>query len=216
MRTPFTIGRAGFSAVEMLVAGLLGAIVMTATAQFFSFQLSTLRVERTRRSAQMVARTTLNFIVRQLEHAGRDPQGVLFSNIDNPALPPAIVAADGDSIRYRTNLSEDPTDNDTDDPWEDATFDNQSGVIRVAQGVAAPVAMTDGTKNGSHVPANGLVLTYFDGAGAPVVDPLTNAALASIRRVAISVTVIGGEAATATADSPRVTLSQDVFLRNLS
>lgn len=113
----------------MLVAVLLGSIVMTTVTQFFSLQLAGIRVERTRRSAQMTARTALNFITRQLEHVGRDPQNVIFSHVNNAALPPAIAAAAGDSIRYRTNLSEALTDNDTLDAWEDVTFALTDGVI---------------------------------------------------------------------------------------
>jgi prepilin-type N-terminal cleavage/methylation domain-containing protein len=133
----------GFSLIEALVAILVGAVVMTAVTQFFSFQLASMRVERERRSAQMTARTALAFITRQLEHIGRDPQRSLFANVDDTTLPPAIEAAGGDSIHYLTNLSEGLTDGDTTDAWEDVTFSRSNG-CRSAQAGGEP-PLTDGT-----------------------------------------------------------------------
>src|SRR5262245_38572323 len=107
----------GFSAVEMLVAMSLSVVVMTAATKFFAYQVGAMRTERLRRGAQMTARTALNFMVRQIELLGRDPQRVLFRSLDTPALPPAIAAAGTSSIHYRTNLSEDLGDTDVLDEW---------------------------------------------------------------------------------------------------
>jgi prepilin-type N-terminal cleavage/methylation domain-containing protein len=206
----------GFTLPEVLAAVLLTTIVMTAATKFFAFQLGSMRTERTRRAAQMTARTALNFVVRQLEHAGRDPQAVLFSNAGNATLPPAIVAAGGASIHYRANLSTSTTDNDTLDDWEDVTFDTNGGVLRVTEGTGAPIPLTDGSTRASHVADGGLVLRYFNGAGQQVTNLSTATARASVRRINVSLTVVGGPPEGVTARTPRVTLSQDVFLRNVS
>jgi prepilin-type N-terminal cleavage/methylation domain-containing protein len=205
----------GFGIVEMLIAMGLSAIVMTAATRFFSFQVSAMRTERVRRGAQMTARTALNFMVRHLELLGRDPQRVLFSSLDTPALPPAIATADASEIHYRTNLSEDLDDADTLDEWEDVTFSVSDGVVWITRGVAAPLALTDASQTAaSHVADDGLALTYFDGDGDEVLNLVSDAARASVRRIRVSLTVRGGGADD---DSgPSVTLSQDVFLRNVS
>jgi len=202
----------GFSLIELLVAVVTVLLALTALMQFFSFQLTSVRAEHIRRSAQMTARNTLNLIARQLEHVGRDPNLLLFS-----AAAPAIEIADTDNIRYRTNLSEAQTDNDTDDDWEDVTFQYDDGVIWVShQGGGEVVALTDETRQQSYIPANGLTFTYLDGDGDVVLAGGDAAARASIRYINVSISVIGGPDDGNPDDQPQVTISQDVFLRNVS
>jgi hypothetical protein len=202
--------------VEMLVATLLAGIVMSAGTKFFSYQLAAMRAERGRRAAQMTARTAVNFLGRQLEHVGRDPQRALFTNLDNTGLPPAIVNATGTWIRYRTNLSQDLEDQDTLDAWEDVTISHANGVVWVAQGGGGAVALTDSTIVGSHVGSGGLTFDYFDANGTAVTNLAPDAARASVRRIRVTLTVTAGPLATSTGSTPRATLSQDVFLRNVS
>jgi hypothetical protein len=205
----------GAGMIEMLIAMIMALIVMTAVTKFFTYQVSAMRTERVRRGAQMSARTALNFIVRHVELLGRDPQRVLFASLDTPALPPAIATAGASEIHYRTNLSEDLGDADALDEWEDVTFSVAEGVIWVTRGVAAPVALTDGSPSAaSHVPDDGLALAYFDGDGDEILNTTDDAARAGIRRIRVSLTVRGGAAEDDA--GPSVTLSQDVFLRNVS
>lgn len=199
----------------MLIALSISVVVMTAATKFFTYQVRAMHAERMRRGAQMTARTALNFMARHLELLGRDPQRVLFSSLDTPGLPPAIAAASTTSIHYSSNLSEDLDDVDTLDEWEDVTFSLADGIIWVTRGTNDPLALTDGSAAPtSHVPADGLALQYFDGTGDPVLDLAANDARSSIRRIRVSLTVMGG--ATGNASGPSVTLSQDVFLRNAS
>ena len=199
----------------MLIAMVMSLIVMTAVTKFFTYQVSAMRTERVRRGAQMTARTALNFIVRHVELLGRDPQRVLFSSLDTPALPPAIATAGESEIHYRTNLSEDLGDTDALDEWEDVTFSVEDGIIWVTRGVAAPVALTDGSPSAaSHVEDDGLALAYFDGDGDEILTTTAAADRARIRRIRVSLTVMGG--AIGDDSGPSVTLSQDVFLRNVS
>lgn len=205
----------GFSLVEMLLALFISSIVMTAATMFFTQQVHAMRNARVRRSAQMTARTALNFMVRQLELLGRDPQRVLFSSLDTPALPPAIAAADATSIHYRTNLSEDLDDTDIADEWEDVTFSLDENVLWVARGTDDPLPLTDGSKTASHVPDDGFGLEYFDGDGDQIPNLTTPAARASVRRIRVTLTVTGGPVAE-DGVVPSITLSQDVLLRNVS
>ncbi len=200
--------------MEALVAIGLAMLMMTGVIRFFAFQLGAMRVEQARMAAQLAARGTLDFITRQLEHVGRDPQAVLFAHLDDASLPPAIVEAGTSLLHYRTNLSADTDDNDTDDTWEDVTFDEASGVIRVAQGADDPVPVTDGTARRSHVPPGGLRFGFFDATGAAVTNLDTAANRRRIRRITVTVTVVGGPAGGD--GSAPVTLSRDVFLRNVS
>jgi hypothetical protein len=159
----------------------------------------------------MVARNALNLIARQLGHAGRDPNLSLFS-----AAAPAIEVAQTDMIRYRTNLSKAESDNDTNDDWEDVTFQYSDGVIWVSQGGGAAAALTDETGQRSYVPANGLTFTYFDGDGNVVTPGDSAVERASIRGVRVAISIVGGPDDGEPADQPQITISQDVFLRNLS
>ena len=173
-----------------------------------------MRTERTHRSAETAARTALTFMARLLEHVGRDPQRVLFSQPDNRALPPAIVSAGSDNIHYLANLSQDAADNDTADSWENVTFQLDHGVIWSSQGSAARVALTDPEADGSHVPAGGLAFTFFDASGNRITSLANATARSNVRRIRIAVTVIGGPLGKDA--GPRCTLSEDVFLRNPS
>lgn len=201
----------GFTLLELLVAVVTGMVAMTALIQFFSFQVNSMKTENMRRSAQITARNALNFIARQLEHVGRDPNQSLFS-----AAAPAIQAATVNMIHYRTNLSATPSNNTTTDNWEDVTFQYASGVISVTEGTQAATPLTDDTGQKSYIPANGLTFTFFDTNGNVVAALGTAAARASIRRINVSLTVIGGPNDGTPDDQPQVTISQDVYLRNVS
>jgi prepilin-type N-terminal cleavage/methylation domain-containing protein len=205
----------GFTLIELLVALLIGSVVTSALFQTFSQQLAAQRVESARRAAQTTARGTMNFIVRNLEQLGREPNLILFTAND-----PAIQTANADMIQYRTNLSEAWADTDTNDTWENVTFQYSAGdktVYVVANGQTTP--LTDsGTVQKSFVPPGGLVFTYFDKDGNIVAPGGGAAARASIRRITVSLTVRGLRPDLSENDpnQPEVTLSQDVFLRNVS
>jgi prepilin-type N-terminal cleavage/methylation domain-containing protein len=202
----------GFTLLELLVAVVTGMVAMTALIQFFSFQVNSMKTENMRRSAQMTARNALNFITRQLEHVGRDPQQFLFS----PTAPAIRFGTSTDKIVYEANLSTAQEDLDTTDDWEQVTFEYADGVILATDGEGEPNPLTDETGQRSYIPANGLTFTFFDGNGAVVTALETAAARATIRRINVSITVIGGPDDGDADDQPQVTISQDVFLRNVS
>jgi Tfp pilus assembly protein PilW len=206
----------GIAMPELLVAVFVGVVVMAAVVQFFSMQLRATRVETARVTAQVTARATLQLLARHLEHIGRDPQHTLFWNVDDHTLAPAIVAASGDSLHYRTNLSASPSDTDTADGWENVTFSWSDGTIWATPAAGTPAPVTSGEKTRSYVPPGGLSFEYWDGGGQTLTNLSTAAARASVRRIRVTVTVIGGPEGAPSSNAPRATVSQDVYLRNLS
>ncbi len=193
------------------MALLASSITLTALISFFQFQTINTRSENARRAAEITARGTLNFIVRDLEHIGRDPHLSLFT-----ATAPALQEAKDDRIHYLANLSPDWAYNNTPGTWEDVTFQYNASTkaVEVVRGGTTYPLTDDGTNQKSYVPAGGLVFTYFD-KNSNVVAPGGNAAArASIRRLNVSITVCG--VPPGGYPEPKVTLSQDVFLRNVS
>jgi prepilin-type N-terminal cleavage/methylation domain-containing protein len=200
----------GFTLIELLVVLLMLSVTMTAVISFFSYQAQSMRIENAHRAAQMTARGALNFIVRHLEHIGRSPRLAFTS------AAPAIQEAEANRLHYLANLSEDWDDTDIADDWEDMTFEYDAGTetIVLDDGVDA-YALTDDTANPrSYIPAGGLAFTYFNKDGNVVAPGGGPTARASIRRINVSVTVRGVVPDGYT--EPEVTLSQDVFLRNVS
>jgi Tfp pilus assembly protein PilW len=195
----------GLALPELLVAAFVGVVLMAAVVQFFSMQLRATRVETARVTAQVTARATLQLLARHLEHIGRDPQHSLFWSVDDHTLAPAIVAASGDALHYRTNLSASPSDTDSAD-----------GTIWATPVAGTPAPVTSSQKTRSYVPPGGLSFEYWDGGGQTLTDLSTAPARANVRRIRVTVTVIGGSEGAQQPGAPRTTVSQDVYLRNLS
>jgi prepilin-type N-terminal cleavage/methylation domain-containing protein len=208
--------QAGFTLTELLVALVVSSLTTTALLRFFSLQTTTLREQNARRAAQVTARGALNFIVRELEHVGRDPHRTLFT-----AANPALQQADDDILHYHADFNTDwASTPDVTGDWEDITFryNADAYTIEVVRGDTA-YPLTDGGENQkSHVPADGLVFTYFgfdnNGNEVPVAPGGNAAARASIRRINIFLRVRPGPPGGSS--EPEVTLSQDVILRNVS
>jgi len=178
---------------------------------FFIQQLTAMRLESARRSAESVARGCLNFITRDLEVIGRDPHLSLFSSTN-----PAISVANTDSLHYRTNLSSDWADTDDSDDWEDVTFQYNASaqVIEVVRGgTTYPLSESSGNRK-TYVPDGGLVFTYYDRNGNVVAAGGNATQRASIRRVNVVISV-RGEAPPGQTE-PTITFSRDVYLQNVS
>lgn len=212
MRIPLFSSKAqvGFTLIELLVSLLMVSIAMTTLLSFFFYQTTTLRVENARRAAQMTARGTMNFIVRQLENVGRNPKPIFTD------AAPAIQSAEESSLHYLANMSTDWNDTDTADTWEDVTFeyDEASEAVVVDDGTDVFALTDDGATRRSYVPSGGFVFTYFDEDDNVVTPGGDATARASIRRIKVSLTVTG--VVPDGYDEPVVMLSQDVYLRNVS
>jgi prepilin-type N-terminal cleavage/methylation domain-containing protein len=202
--------QAGFTLTELLVALVVSSLTTTALLTFFSVQTNALREQNARRAAQVTARGALNFMVRELEHIGRDPRRTLFTAAD-----PALQQADEAALHYRANLSTDWADTDDTDAWEDVIFQYNADTraVEVVRGDTT-YPLTDGGENQkSYVSAGDLVFTYFKADGT-VVPPGSGATdRAQIRRISVSITVRG--VPPDGYPEPEVTLSQDVILRNV-
>src|SRR5215510_4468315 len=150
--------QAGFTLTELLVALVVSALTTTALMSFFSVPTTTLRVQNARRAAQVTARGALNFMVRELEHIGRDPRRTLFTAAD-----PALQQANGDSLHYHANLSTDWADTDDTDTWENVTFQYNASTqaVEVVRGGTTYPLTDDGTNQKSYVPDGGLSFKYF-------------------------------------------------------
>jgi prepilin-type N-terminal cleavage/methylation domain-containing protein len=198
----------GFTFIELMVALLLGSVVMTALFQVFSQQVATIRTENARRAAEMTARGVLNFVVRNLEQLGRNPQTTVFT-----AANPAIQEAEDSILHYRSDLSAAWNDTDTTDSWEDVTFqyNGSTQTAEVVQGGTTTALSESSATRKSYV--NELTFTYFDNNGNVVAPGGGAAARASIRRIRVLISVHG--VVPAGQSVPAVTLSQDVFLRNV-
>ena len=209
-------GQRGASLIEVLVALLINGLFLAGVVSFFSFQTGTAKEQDGRRSAQVTARETMDFLVRHLSGIGRANQ-TRFTD-----AAPAIIEAEADSIHYQTNLSEDWTNDDVNDPWEEVRFWYDSSTKAIwfqDENTAVDEWLTDaGTGRKSYVPAGGLSFTYYDSDGNVVAPGGAAAARASIRRINISLTVRGALPGSALGSSgePEVSMSQDVFLRNVS
>lgn len=203
--------QAGFTLTELLVALVVSSLTTIALITFFRFQTVSQREQNARRAAQVTARGALNFIVRELEHVGRDPHRTLFTAAD-----PALQQANDATLHYRANLSTDWADTDDTDTWEDVTFQYNADTraVEVVQGGTTNPLTDGGANQKSYVPASGLVFTYFDKDGNGVAPGGNAAARASIRRINIFLRVRG--VPPDGSPVPEVTLSQDVILRNVS
>jgi prepilin-type N-terminal cleavage/methylation domain-containing protein len=200
----------GFTLTELLVALVVSLLTTSALITFFSFQTTSLRVQNARRAAQVTVRGALNFMVRELEHIGRDPGLTLFTTAN-----PALQAAAAHSLHYRANLSTDWADTDDTDTWEDITFqyDASTRAVEITRGDTTYALTDSGERQKSYVPSGGLVFTYFktDGTAVPPGSGATDRA--KIRRINVSITVRG--VPPDGYPEPEVTLSQDVILRNV-
>lgn len=208
--------QSGFTLIEMMISLGVGGILLSAMVSFFSFQASTMRDVDAYRAAQKTARGTLEFIARQLTHIGRTNQTPF------AAADPAILDASADSIRYRTNLSADWNDDDILDTWEDVSIwyePNEEAIWFHDYNDASNRSWLSniGSRRKSYIPTNGLVFTYFDADGNAVTAG-TATARASIRRIRLTLTVRGidPQLQLGSAGEPEVTVSQDIFLRNVS
>lgn len=206
----------GASLIEVLVAVLINSLFLAGVVSFFSFQSGTARAQDSRRAAQVTSRETVDFLVRHISGIGRANQ-TRFTD-----AAPAIIEAEADSIHYQTNLSEDWTNDDVNDPWEEVHFWYDASTRAVwfqDDNTDVDEWLTDaGARRKSYVPAGGLAFTYYDGDGNVVAPGSGAAARASIRRINIALTVRGilpGQALGST-NEPEATMSQDVFLRNVS
>jgi Tfp pilus assembly protein PilW len=169
----------------MISLGLL-SIVMTAAYSVYQVQLNTVMVQESRQEAQEYARSILHVMVREVRNAGYTPTG---------ASCAGIVAANSQSIQFRSDLN---GDGDCSDTEEDITYSYDAGakeITRVAAGSAAQT-LTDANATAlqfSYFPQNctNNFSTPVGGGGAlcPSTAGGNAGVLTSIKRISVSITI---------------------------
>lgn len=155
-------GSQGFSTMEALVAAAISATVMTAAFSFFSAQHRAMAVEGVYAQSQVVTRTALDLLARELRMASYDPSNTALAVSPGPSCPgvrQGLVDATPTSIHFKQDLN---GDGDTLDANEDLTYDVSSGSITRRDGTSTAIALVTG------IPANGFAIRYFDGSNPPV------------------------------------------------
>ena len=185
-RVPLCAPSDGFTLVELMVSITLLSILLTAVYSVFQVNLNTVMVQESRQEAQEYARSILYIMVRELRNAGYTPTG---------AACAGIVAANSQSIRFRSDLDGDGDCSDTD---EDITYTYDAVAKGITRQVAGSAAETLTDSN-----ATALQFSYFSqnctnrfstpvGGGAtscPATAGSNSGVLTSIKRVSVSITI---------------------------
>lgn len=107
----------GFSLIELLVAMVIAAIVMTSVYSVYSAQQRTYIVQEDVAAMHQNLRSAMYFMEREIRMAGCDPTG---------AAGAGIVTATANTIRFTEDFrgkdDGDPPDGDTGDPDEDISY----------------------------------------------------------------------------------------------
>jgi prepilin-type N-terminal cleavage/methylation domain-containing protein len=185
-RFPLSARAGGFTLLELMVALGLLSIVMMAVYSVYRTQLNTVVVQQSRQEAQEYARSILHVMVRELRNAGYTPTS---------ASCAGIVAANSQSIQFRSDLNGDGDCSDTD---EDITYTYDAVAKGITRQVAGSAAETLTDSN-----ATALQFSYFSqnctnhfstpvGGGAtscPSTAGGNSGVLTSIKRVSVSITI---------------------------
>jgi Tfp pilus assembly protein PilW len=169
-----------------MVAITLLSILLAAVYSVYQVNLNTVMVQESRQEAQEYARSILYIMVRELRNAGYTPTG---------ASCAGIVAANSQSIQFRSDLDGDGDCSDTD---EDITYTYDAVAKAITRQVAGNAAETLTDSN-----ATALQFSYFSqnctnqfstpvGGGAtscPATAGGNSGVLTSIKRISVSITI---------------------------
>jgi type IV pilus assembly protein PilW len=190
----------GFTLVELLIAMVIAAIVMTSVYSVYQSQQRSYVVQEEVAAMHQNLRAAMYFIEREIRMAGCDPTG---------AAGAGMVTASGNLIRFtedfRGKNAGDPPDGDTGDPDEDISYfladadgDGQvDDLVRDTGGVEANIEKVIAENIQS------LNFTYLDSSGA------TTAVLDNIRFVRITLVARNDD------NSKTDTLQTRIHARNL-
>jgi type II secretory pathway pseudopilin PulG len=181
----------GFSLVELLIGTAITLVVLVAATTLLAASLRTRSRENKRSDALAATQRALNMMSREIANTGYG----LYGN--------GIVDADSGqaSIRVRANLN---NDSDLDGVDEDIRYVFQAAnkaIVRFDPSVGATTVMATNI--------NSMAFTYWDAAGAQIIDP---ANYSSAERITIDVGV--NLPADVSQPASSVRLVSDVSLRN--
>ena len=199
-------GPAGFSLVELLIVVVLAGILGSTLMSLFRIQNRAFRTENRTLEVDQNLRAGLDLVLRELRNAG------MKDRLQPYAALPGILSADSTGIRFTTDFHSttdpnSPPDGDVLDANEDIEYSYTSSDstlrrrTRGSAGDSGPQPMAELVTR--------VRFDYFDADGNLLPFPLDAAALASIRRIHVSMT---GAAPGGRAPS---TLESDVVPRNL-
>jgi type IV pilus assembly protein PilW len=143
MTTPSTRRRArGMSTPELMAGISLGLIVIAAVYSFQKTQLKAFATQTVYSQSQMVTRSAVDLMARELRMAVYDPKNGLVVNPGNAVCAPGahqgIMTATPTSIRIKQDLNNDGVFTAA---GEDVTYDLVSGNLRRTDGGNGPVTI---------------------------------------------------------------------------
>lgn len=201
----------GFTVAELLVAVVVSLIVSIAGWSFYRAQLRALSSQWVTLDVNEGARAALDFIAREVRHAGFDPKAMALTTSGAKGISDA--RSDQLLLQWDANSSGAIDTNATDPNVESVLYSYDS----TAQQVVRTVAGTASTLV-ANVPSGGLSFQYFDANGNALTPSGSPAALTAAQRDAVCVVLIkvnvqsgrGGITAAATLTS-RATLRNRVL-----
>jgi len=143
MKTRSTRRRArGMSTAELMAGISLGLIVIAAIYSFQKTQLKAFATQTVYSQSQMVTRSAVDLMARELRMAVYDPKNGLVVNPGNAACAPGahqgVMTATPTSIRIKQDLNNDGVFTAA---GEDVTYDLVSGNLRRTDGGNGPVTI---------------------------------------------------------------------------
>ena len=196
----------GFTLIETVVAMFMLSITMAAFYSVYRMQTRSLKGQENRLEAQQAARSTLDFMVREIRNARYNPtdENNGASCGDGTAGKPGVVTANLTTFHFSYDAN---GNGDCADVGENVIYSFAgSDVTRTADGGAEE--LTDGN-------ATDLTLAYFAQDGTPLDSfPLSAADRDSIQRVSITVSIDSKNMADKFGGAFTATMATNVDLRN--
>lgn len=187
---------------ELLVSAALSLFVLGAVYGVFRAQSHSVKGQESRMEAREYALSAMDMMVREIRNTGYFPTGTACTNIGNTS---GVVSATAQSFRFVYDANGDGVCE------EDITYTYDSVSRNITRN---PQVLTDGN-------VTGFQFTYFpqQTSGTPPAALSCNPAcssseLASIQRVAISVTVQSKSTDVEFGGQANITMSSDADLRN--
>lgn len=165
MRTPRDPRRhraAGFSTADVLAATALTLMLAGVIYSFNRAQLKAFAARRVYVDSQMITRSAMDLLSRELRMAAYDPAGTALTTAPGPNCPgnkQGFLEARAAKVRFKQDLNSDGVISGT---GEDVTYELVGTDIMRTDGSQPPALLVD------HVTGTGLNFRYFDGSNPPV------------------------------------------------
>jgi type II secretory pathway component PulJ len=162
--------------MELLVALGIGALVLTAIYSTYGGLTRSYTTQNVAADMQQVMRAGIDFMVEDIIQAGLNPE-------EAPGF--GIAVATSTSIRFTADRNMNGTPDAAD--FEEITYSYNAAANRLDQCLYETIGAADCAPFIDDVTA--LTISYLDGTGIDLGDPVSAANLSNIRSIAISLTV---------------------------